>query len=171
MKSQIELVQGDITDVKVDAIVNAVNCELILGGGVSGAVRRKAGQSVVDECAKIGTIPIGEAVVTGPGALPFQCIIHAASMSLGNWAMEQGVRDCVKNALRRADEKAVKTLAFPAVGTGVAAFPIDRCARIMFSIIHDHLKTGKSGLEKVTIVLADEKKLAIFQEHYKAMPE
>ncbi|MBI3268411.1 MAG: macro domain-containing protein [Planctomycetes bacterium] len=170
MKSKIELTQGDITDLQVDAIVNASNCELILGGGVSGAIRRKGGQVIQDECNKIGTIEIGHAVVTGPGALPAKMVIHAASMSLGGWAVEQGVRDCVKNALRRADEKGAKTVAFPAVGTGVAAFPIDRCARIMFAMIAEHFR-GKSGIEKVYIVLMDEKKMAIFQEHLKALPD
>ena len=171
MKATIELKQGDITDLEVDAIVSSSNCELILGGGVSGAIRRKGGQSIADECNKIGTIPIGEAAVTAAGALPAKCVIHAACMSLGGWATEQGVRDSIKNALRRAEERGVKTIAFPAVGTGVAAFPVDRCAKILFQMINDHLRNGKSGIEKIYVVLLDEKKMAIFQEHHKPGPE
>ncbi len=171
IKSKIAVKMGDITDMEVDAIVNAANDDLILGGGVSGAIRRKGGQVIQDECNTIGSIPLGEAAVTGPGALKCKHVIHAASMPLGGWATEDSLKNATKNSLKRADEKGLKTIAFPAIGTGVAGFSIERCADTMTQIVYDHLKEGKTSLEQVAFVLIDHRAMRVFEECVKAIKE
>lgn len=171
VKSKIQVKLGDITDFEVDAIVNAANDDLILGGGVAGAIRRKGGQVIQDECNAIGSIPLGEAVVTGPGALKCKHVIHAASMPLGGWATEESLRNATKNSLKRADEKGLKSIAFPAIGTGVAGFSMERCAEMMTQIVYDHLKEGKTSLEQVLFVLIDHRSMRVFEECLKAIKE
>src|SRR6187401_117765 len=117
MKTQLRMIRGDLTTVDADAIVNSANNDLVMGGGVSGAIRRVAGQQVQDECHKIGTVPLGTAVVTSGGLLKAQWIIHAAVNPLGMWADAKSVRNAVKATMKRAEEKQIKRLAFPALGT------------------------------------------------------
>ena len=164
-KAKVELVRGDIALLEADGIVNAANNDLILGGGVAAAIRRGGGPTIQEACNKIGTIPIGEAAVTTAGDLKAKWVIHAASMSLGGWATEEGVRNATRNALKRADERGMRTIAFPAIGTGVAGFSMDRCARIMCRYIVDHMM-GPTPLEKVTLVLWDEDALTSFKEQF-----
>ncbi len=171
IKSKIAVAMGDITDMEVDAIVNPANDDLILGGGVSGEIRRKGGHVVQDECNTIGSIPLGEAAVTGPGALKCKHIIHAASMPLGGWATEASLRNATKNSLKRADEKGLKTIAFPAIGTGAAGFSMERCADAMTKIVFDHLKEGKTSLDLVTFVLIDHRATRVFEECVKQIKE
>lgn len=152
----IELVLGDITEVEADAIVNAANNELQLGGGVAGAIRRKAGPSIQEECDRIGPIPLGEAAVTGAGWLKAKYVIHAASMSLGGPTSAENLVASTRASLLRADEHDLKSIALPAIGTGIAGFPVDECARLMVSAVREHLAAGESTLEKVTFVLYDQ---------------
>ncbi len=163
MKTKLSMVRGDITAVDAEAIVNSANNDLVLGGGVSGAIRRVAGDAVQDECTRIGTIPLGEAVVTPGGNLKAQWIIHAAVNPLGLWADAKSVRNAVRNALRRAEEKQVRTVAFPAVGTGAGALPVYRCAEILIDEVTKHC-SGETGLDHVMFVLYDEKPYQIFEE-------
>jgi O-acetyl-ADP-ribose deacetylase (regulator of RNase III) len=100
-KAKLELKMGDITEMEVDAIVNAANNDLILGGGVAGAIRRKGGDAIQDECNKIGSVPLGEAAITTGGNLKAKHVIHAASMSLGSWTTRESLRNSVKNSLVR----------------------------------------------------------------------
>lgn len=153
MKEKIILIQGDITGMEVDAIVNAANLELILGGGVAGAINKKGGPSIQEECNKIGPVPLGEAAITGAGDLKARYVIHAASMGLGGpLTNRESLLNSVKNSLKRAEEKKLKSIAFPAIGTGIAGFPKEQCAQIMIDTILGHLKKGGS-LEKVYVVL------------------
>ncbi len=165
MKTQLRMVKGDITQADADAIVNSANNDLVLGGGVSGAIRRVAGTAVQDECAKIGTIPLGTAVVTGGGQLKAQWIIHAAVNPLGLWSDPKSVRNATRAALRKAEEKQVKRLAFPAIGTGAGALPVERCADILIDEVLRHCG-GETALEEVMFVLYDEKPYAIFEERF-----
>lgn len=171
MKSKIVLRKGDITEIEADAIVNAANNDLILGGGVAGAILRKGGQSIQDECDKVGTIPLGEAAVTNAGNLKAKYIIHAASMELGSWTKQENLEKAIKNSLERAEEKQIKTIAFPAIGTGIAGFPLYKCAELTLNIISQHLKQTPTSIEKVFIVLFDERSLKTFQEYYDILPE
>jgi O-acetyl-ADP-ribose deacetylase (regulator of RNase III) len=159
---KIALLQGDLTEMDVDAIVNAANNDLQLGGGVAGAVRRKGGEAVQRECDAIGSIPIGGAAITTGGRLRARYVIHAASMQLGGTTTARALRSSTAHALRVAAEKGLRTIAFPAVGTGIAGFPIPECARIMLLEVVEHLKKPTS-LEKIYFVLFDAQALSEFE--------
>jgi len=166
---RIKLVQGDITETDVDAIVNAANNQLLLGAGVAGAIRRRGGPSIQKECDRIGPIPLGEAAITGAGDLQARYVIHAASMSLGSATTADSLRSSVKNSLLRADEKGLRSIAFPAIGTGVAGFPTDECARIMFEVVLEHLVSADTSLEEVTFVLFGDADYRTFQREFEAL--
>lgn len=168
-KSKIILQQGDITDADVDAVVNAANTRLQLGAGVAGAIRRKGGPAIQQECDAIGPISLGEAAITGGGQLTAGYVIHAASMHLGGLTSEGSLRDATINSLNRAVEKQLASIAFPAVGTGVAGFPLERCAQVMLEEIRKHL-SGPTTLERVVFVLFDEPALKVFERTLAAMP-
>ncbi len=166
--SKVELMRGDLTEMATDAIVNAANNDLQLGGGVAGAIRRKGGDTIQKECNDIGAIPIGGAAITSGGNLKARHVIHAASMELGGPTTASALRTSTAHSLRIADEKGLKTIAFPAVGTGIAGFPMDDCAEIMLREVAEHLKRG-SSLEKVYFVLFDASALKTFQKAWQLM--
>jgi len=114
---KIILQQGDLTEIDADAIVNAANNDLRLGGGLAGVIRRKAGEAVQRECDAIGTIPVGGAAITSAGKLKARHIIHAASMQLGGLTTGHALRASTAHSLRIAAEKGLHTIAFPAIGT------------------------------------------------------
>jgi len=165
LKDKIIIMQGDITDIEVDAIVNAANTRLLLGSGVAGAIRRRSGDSIQRECDKIGSIPLGEAVATVAGKLKAKFVIHAAGMHLGGSVSEESLREATRNSLLRADEKGLKTIAFPAIGTGVGGFPINRCAQVMIDIVVEYLKNEKTGIEKVYFILFDMETYKVFNDY------
>lgn len=169
VKDKITIKRGDITEMEVDAIVNAANTDLLLGSGVAGAIRKKGGDLVQKECDEIGPIPLGEAAVTGAGNLKARYVIHAAGMHLGAGVGEDSLRATTKNSLLRADEKGIHTIAFPAVGTGVGGFPVDKCARVMIDTVSEHLKNEKTSIEKVYFVLFDEGAFNAFDEYLKTV--
>ncbi|MHC4605695.1 MAG: macro domain-containing protein [Planctomycetota bacterium] len=161
----VHVVMGDVTTLDVDAIVNSANNDLILGAGVSGAIRRVGGASIQEECNRIGTIPLGEAAVTTAGDLPCGWIIHAAVFPLGMWADDASMRDGVRSSLRIAEKRRFKSLGIPAIGAGAGAFPIDRCAVVLMEEIAEHIKR-ETCLDVILFVLLDEKNLTIFKEHF-----
>jgi O-acetyl-ADP-ribose deacetylase (regulator of RNase III) len=164
-RAKVIIRQGDLTAAQVDAIVNAANNDLKLGGGVAGAIRSKGGPAIQQECDRIGSIAIGEAAITSGGNLPARYVIHAASMRLGGRTAEPGLREATRNSLLRAKEKGLESIAFPAVGTGIAGFPLDRCAEIMGSEVRDHLR-GETSLQRVEFVLFDNPSLYVFQRSF-----
>jgi O-acetyl-ADP-ribose deacetylase len=167
---KIVIKQGDITDEAVDAVVNAANTELVLGAGVAGAIRRKGGGEIQKECGWIGPIPLGEAAVTTGGLLKAKYIIHAASMGLGGPLTTAGtLRDSVRNSLLRAQEMGMTSLAFPAIGTGVAGFPVEECARIMLGEIARFLRDEESSVQEVRLVLFDEQTTEVFRKAWEKM--
>jgi O-acetyl-ADP-ribose deacetylase len=161
-RDKIGLRQGDLTEAEADAIVNAANNDLKLGGGVAGAIRVKGGPAIQQECDRIGTIPLGEAAITGAGQLRARHVIHAASMRLGESTSEENLRAATRNSLKRADENSLRTIAFPAIGTGIAGFPIERCAQVMLEEVRAHLG-GPTALERVEFVLFDHRSLEVFE--------
>jgi O-acetyl-ADP-ribose deacetylase (regulator of RNase III) len=165
---KIVIQQGDLTEMAVDAIVNAANNDLQLGGGVAGAIRRKGGDAIQRECDEIGSIPIGGAAITTGGKLKAKNVIHAASMQLGGQTTAPALRRSTAHCLRIAAEKNLKTIAFPAVGTGIAGFPMRECAEIMLEEAVVHLKKPTS-LEKIHFVLFDTAAVEVFKEIWKAM--
>ena len=164
----IHLTIGDLTESDADAIVNAANNDLILGGGVAGAIRRKGGESIQRECSEIGSIPIGGAAITGGGNLKARYVIHAASMQLGGSATAHAIRSSTAHSLRIASEKKLTSIAFPAIGTGIAGFPLRECAEIMLRETVKHL-SGPTSLKRVDFVLFDAQALKIFQEVFRAL--
>lgn len=162
LADRIIIEQGDITAMSTDAIVNAANNDLRLGGGVAGAIRRKGGEAIQRECNEIGSIPIGSAAMTTGGKLKAKHVIHAASMQLGGGTTAKALRSSTAMSLRLASEKHLKTIAFPAVGTGIAGFPMDECADIMLDEVIRHLQ-AQTSLEKVYFVLFDDDALSAFQ--------
>ncbi len=151
---KIEVLQGDLTEMDTDAIVNAANNDLQLGGGVAGAIRRKGGDAIQRECDAIGSIPVGGAAITTGGRLKARYVIHAASMQLGGRTTARALRSSTAHVLRIAAEKGLATIAFPAVGTGIAGFPMAECAEIMLREVVEHLKRPTS-LQKIYFVLFD----------------
>ncbi|MCL5005504.1 MAG: macro domain-containing protein [Acidobacteria bacterium] len=168
MPAKIYFLKGDITNMEVDAIVNAANNDLVLGAGVAGAIRRKGGPRIQEECDRIGPIRLGQAAVTPGGNLKACYVIHAASMRLGGQTTAESLQDSTRNSLLRAEEKGLKTIAFPAIGTGVAGFPMNECADIMIWAVLEHLKS-RSSLEKIYFVLFDDAALKVFEETYKKL--
>jgi O-acetyl-ADP-ribose deacetylase len=167
-REKVILLQGDLTEMDVDAIVNAANNDLLLGGGVAGAIRRKGGEAIQRECDAIGSIPIGGAAVTSGGNLRARFVIHAASMPLGGNTTASALRTSTAHALRIAADKKLRTIAFPAVGTGIAGYPVKDCARIMLHEAAEHLKKPGS-LEKIYFVLFDEDVLRVFEKEWAEM--
>ena len=161
-RAKIQLRQGDLTEADTDAIVNAANNDLMLGGGVAGAIRIKGGPAIQRECDRIGPIPLGEAAITGAGTLKARHVIHAASMRLGESTTEANLRAATRNSLKRAAENSLKSIAFPAIGTGIAGFPTERCAQVMIEEVRKHLG-GETTLERVEFVLFDRRMLEIFE--------
>src|SRR5690348_2137439 len=165
MKSLLERIviqQGDLTEMDTDAIVNAANNDLILGGGVAGAIRRKGGDAIQRECNEIGSIPVGYAAITTGGKLKARFVIHAASMRLGGETTAEALRNSTAHCLKIANERGLKSIAFPAVGTGVAGFPLEECAKIMLREAAEHLQ-GETSLKSVHFVLFDDAAKEIFQ--------
>jgi len=158
---KVELLQGDLTEMDCDAIVNAANNDLILGGGVAGAIRRKGGNVIQQECTAIGSIPVGGAAITSGGNLKARWVIHAASMQLGGATTSKALRGATAHSLRIAAQRGLKTIAFPAVGTGIAGFPMKECAEVMLREVVEHLK-GETTLEKISFVLFDQASLDVF---------
>ncbi len=160
---KIEVYRGDITQLEFDVLVNAANNRLWMGGGVAGALKRAGGKEIEVEAVKKGPIPIGEAVVTGAGKLKARYIIHAAVMGQDLKTDAQKVRQATRNSLLRGDEIGIKSMAFPALGTGVGGFPLDECARIMISEVRQY-SAKKTGLERVVFVLYDKPACQAFKQ-------
>lgn len=159
----IELVKGDITEMETDSIVNAANEQLILGGGVAGAIRRKGGPEIQEECNKIGGTYVGGAVITTGGNLKARHVIHAVGPRMGEGDEDNKLRNATSNSLKVADENELKSIAFPAISTGIFGYPLDRCAEIMLSETISYLK-GETGLEKVVFCLFDQQAFDVFKQ-------
>jgi len=165
---RIELKQGDITKIKVDAIVNAANTSLRGGGGVDGAIHRAGGPVILEECRKIvtrqGGCPVGEAVITTAGNLPAKFVIHTVGpyWSGGNRNERQLLANAYRNSLQLAVEQGVKTIAFPNISTGVYHFPKEEAAEIAINTVKEFLERDKS-LEKVVFICFDEENYSIYE--------
>jgi len=164
------IIQGDLVEQDVDAIVNAANNDLILGGGVAGAIRRRGGPSIQDECTAHGKVEVGDAAITGGGLLPARFVIHAASMSLGGRTTGESLRSSMDATFRIARENAVRTIAIPAVGTGIAGFPLDECARIMASCLKRAL-VEEWQADEVRFVLYDDPAMHAFEAPFRIVYE
>ncbi|MDP2929178.1 MAG: macro domain-containing protein [Candidatus Omnitrophota bacterium] len=162
---EIKIVKGDITDLKVDAIVNAANNELLMGGGVAGAIKRKGGKSIEEDAVKKSPIAIGGAVATSAGKLKARYIIHAATMGMNFKTDEIKIRGSSASALKVADELKIESIAFPALGCGTGGFPLTASAKIMAQEVMKHLREAKSGLKEIIFCLYEDRAYGIFEKN------
>jgi 8-oxo-dGTP diphosphatase len=160
--TEIKVVLGDITELRVDAIVNAANNKLIMGGGVAGAIKRKGGKSIEDEAVKKGPIQVGEAIATSAGELAAKYVIHAATMSLDFKTDEDKIRDSARSSLKLAQKLKITSIAFPALGCGTGGFPLLASAKIMAQEALKHLREEDSDLHEITFCVNKEDDLKIF---------
>jgi O-acetyl-ADP-ribose deacetylase (regulator of RNase III) len=159
---KIELFRGDITQLELDALVNAANNHLWMGAGVACAIKRTGGSQIEAEAVSQGPIPVGEAVVTGSGNLKAKYVIHAAVMGQDLTTDADKIRQATGNSLLRAAELGIESIAFPALGTGVGGFPIEKCARIMINEVLEY-SSDKTRLKKVVFALFDERSYRLFR--------
>jgi O-acetyl-ADP-ribose deacetylase len=150
--ASIEVIDGDITQLALDAIANAANTQLMHGGGVAGAIRRAGGASLERESRERAPIGLGEAVATTAGEMPSRWVIHAATMELGGPTSAEIIRRATASTLRVASELGARSLALVAFGTGVGGFPIEEAARIEVEEVDRHL-AGDSSLERVVFAV------------------
>ena len=163
-KTVLILLRGDITEQETDAIVNAANEHLILGGGVAGTIRHKGGKQIQKECnMKIGGVHVGRAVITKGGRLKARYVIHAVGPRMGEGNEDQKLKNSTLNSLKLADSQGLKSLAFPAISTGIFGFPMERCAQIMLDTVYNYLLCD-SQLKRVVFCLFDDASLAIFKK-------
>ena len=164
--STLELLEGDITEMQTEAIVNAANARLVLGGGVAGAIRKKGGPKIQEECNETGGTFVGGAVITTAGNLKAKYVIHAVGPRMGEGNENQKLKNAILNSLKLADEKNIKSISFPAVSAGIFGFPIEKCAEIMLKTTIDYLK-GQTALEKVVFCLFGRDSFEVFANQLK----
>jgi len=169
-KTILELAEGDITDLDTDAIVNAADIALQLGGGVAGAIRRKGGPRIQEECNKLGGTYVGGAVMTTGGNLKAKYVIHAVGPRYGEEHEDEKLKNATLNSLILADKNNLKTIAFPAISTGIFGFPKDRCAMIMLSTTIAYLE-GPTRLERVVYCLYSQNTFEIFQKALQSLAQ
>ena len=163
------LLQGDITEMETDAIVNAANQNLVLGAGVAGAIRTKGGPTIQQECNRIGGAPVGGAAITTGGNLKANYVIHAVGPRMGEGDENEKLADATRNSLNLAEERGLSSIVFPAISTGIFGFPKDRCAQIMLATVVETLKKEETSLKAVVFCLWGEETLQIFEEAAKKM--
>lgn len=162
--TMLELTQGDIITLDVDAIVNAANESLLGGGGVDGAIHRAAGAQLLEECRTLGGCATGEAKITEGYRLLARHVIHTVGPIYGGRPHDaELLASAIRNSLRLADEHRLKSIAFPAISTGVYGYPMDEAAQVILSTIIDHLHHGGTSLDKVIICLYDQQAYHIFE--------
>jgi O-acetyl-ADP-ribose deacetylase (regulator of RNase III) len=161
----LRLVQGDITERDVDAIVNAANSYLQHGGGVAGAIVRKGGNVIQEESDKIGFTTVGTAAITTAGRLPAKFVIHAVGPRMGEGDEDSKLKSAVVSSLQLASQKKLASISLPAISSGIFGFPKDRCAKILIETAVDFLNTHKgSSLRVVEFCIYDDLTLGYFKE-------
>ncbi len=165
----IQLVRGDITTMKVDAIVNAANSSLLGGGGVDGAIHRKGGKAILEECRQIrnrqGGCATGEAVYTTAGNLPAQYVIHTVGPVWQGGAKHESdlLHNCYANALRIAQELGLHSIAFPNISTGIYGYPKEYAAEVAIKAVGESQPTGGT-LKEIYFVCFDEDNFRIYEK-------
>lgn len=163
---EIEIIKTDITEIQVDAIVNAANTSLLGGGGVDGAIHRKGGKAILDECVQIrnkqGGCKVGDAVITTAGNLPSKYVIHTVGPVWNNGKSheEELLQSCYLRVLELAVENNIKTIAFPGISTGIYRFPKDKAAAIAIGSVKDFDKILE--IDKIIFVCFDEESFEIY---------
>ncbi len=168
MEKRIQIVEGDITRLEVDAIVNAANTSLLGGGGVDGAIHRAAGPELLEETRRIGGCPTGEARSSKGYRLPAGWVIHTVGpvWSGGGRDEEKLLANCYRNCFKVAGELGIRSIAFPSISTGAYGFPLQRATEIALNETRKVLETD-DGLEKIIFVCFGAKVLDVYQDVYK----
>lgn len=161
-ETQLDIIEGDLTDLDVDAIVNPANEDLQLGGGVAGAILKKGGEAIQEECDRIGHVAVGQAVMTVAGNLTAKHVIHSVGPRMGEGDEDRKLSSAVRSALALADRNSLRSIGLPAISTGNFGFPMDRAARIMLTEIHRYLQGG-TKIERVVVVLWDDDAFQTFR--------
>ncbi|MDI6744296.1 MAG: macro domain-containing protein [Thermodesulfovibrionales bacterium] len=169
LNKTLRLVQGDITERSVDAIVNAANSHLQHGGGVAGAIVRKGGRIIQDESDSIGYTPVGTAVITTAGKLPAKFVIHTVGPRMGEGDEDNKLKNAVLSALRLASEKGLKSVSMPAISSGIFGFPKERCAKILVNESANFIKAQKSSLEIVEFCVYDDNTMEHFRREFERL--
>lgn len=171
---RITVVRGDITEQQVDAVVNAANSSLLGGGGVDGAIHRKGGPAILEECRRLraghlgGGLPVGQAVATTAGNLPARWVIHTVGPVYADGQDNADpLASCFREALRVADELGVRTVAFPAISTGVYRYPLDEAAYVSLWT----LARTQTDVDEVRLVLFDQKAYDAFDRAREALDQ
>ena len=165
--ARIQLWNGDICDLEVDAIVNPANPSLWMATGVGGAIKRAGGDAIEFAAVRQGPLGLGQAIVTPAGTLAARMIIHAVSLDRDRRTSAIAIQEAVRNAMARARENNVTTIAFPALGTGVGGYPLDEAARITLATVRQELLQSPS-IEVVTFALRGAAAFAAFQAAVRA---
>ncbi len=160
--TDLKIIKADITELSCDAIVNAANNKLLMGGGVAGVIRKKGGQEIEDEAVKKGPIEIGAAIATGAGRLKAKYVIHAATMGMDFKTDEHKIRQACANALKCAETLQLESIVFPALGCGVGGFPLIGAAKIMAQEILKHFR-NPSTIKSVILCLYDDEAYGVFE--------
>ena len=158
----IQVREGDISQCEADALVNAANNHFWMGGGVAGALKRAGGVEIEEQAMMQGPVAVGKVVVTGAGRLKARYVIHAAVMGQDLLTDAAIIKTATENSLRCADAMKCKSIAFPALGTGVGGFSFEECAHIMIQVVREYAR-GKTGLEKVIFMLYGEPAYSVFE--------
>jgi O-acetyl-ADP-ribose deacetylase (regulator of RNase III) len=161
---------GDITDLAVDAVVNAANSDLWMGSGVAGAIKRRGGEEIEEEAMSLGPIRPGEAVMTSGGKLPARYVIHCAGMAPGGKATFRNVASCVQMALTIASEHDIRSIAFPAIGAGVGGLSESESANAIAVSIIQYSRETKS-VKEITLVGLNERTCECFDSAFKNIQE
>ncbi|MEM4156079.1 MAG: macro domain-containing protein [Archaeoglobaceae archaeon] len=165
---EIEALHGDLTKLEVDAIVNAANTHLYMGGGVAGAIKRAGGKEIEEEAVKKGPIEIGSAVATSAGKLRAKFVVHSPTMELDFKTNEKKVRLAMIAALKKAEELNVESLAFPALGTGVGGLAKDLVAKIMVEELKKHIDHG-TKLKRVVLIDINADQVEFFKKELEGL--
>lgn len=170
MKTEINLIKGDITTMTVDAIVNAANSSLLGGGGVDGAIHRKGGPQILEECKAIrnrqGKCKTGDAVYTSAGLLPAKYVIHTVGpiWNGGKNKEPELLASCYRKALEIADSLFVKSIAFPNISTGVYHFPKTEAAEIAIAAVQEFIDSKNKNIEVVVFVCFDDENYQLYKD-------
>lgn len=161
---RLRLVQGDITERDVDAVVNAANSHLQHGGGVAGAIVRKGGRIIQEESDRIGFTPVGTSAITTAGKLPARFVIHAVGPRMGEGDEDEKLKKAVLSALALAAERGLKSVSMPAISSGIFGFPRDRCADILVGNSYEFLnQKSENSLELVEFCVFDDETAGHFK--------
>mgnify|MGYP003969159175 CR=1 FL=1 len=164
--AKIEMIQGDITRLRVDGIVNAANSSLLGGGGVDGAIHRAAGRQLLEECRTLGGCATGQAKITGGYRLPARYVVHTVGpIYSGVQEDSEQLAGCYRSCLQLAVENGLMSIAFPAISCGVYGYPIEEAAGVALRTTRDFL-AGQAAPDRVVFVLFSERDLQVYQSEF-----